>query len=282
MTQWPSGGFAEWTEGHTAFLSVVFSWHLSDAYQRAVWYKSLGYRVRAGGPAVTMNSEALVDVAELGGQVDAMPHHNLNATFTSRGCIRKCGFCAVPIIEGTLRELPDSEWTPKPIICDNNLLACSDAHFDRVIDRLQSANIKQIDFNQGLDARLLTEHHAARIAELDLFAVRLAFDSMRYEDEFLQAFDTLKRAGIPARKIRVYVLFGFDDDPEDARYRLEKVRSLGTQPNPMRFQPLDAVRRNEYIAPKWTDYECRRYMRYWSRLRYFAQIPFSEFVVPQP
>lgn len=28
-------GFVEWTEGNTAFLSVVFPWQLAKAYQRA-------------------------------------------------------------------------------------------------------------------------------------------------------------------------------------------------------------------------------------------------------
>ncbi len=47
-----SGGLAEWTEGDTAYLSVAFSWKLPAAYQRAVWYRSQGFTVRAGGPGM--------------------------------------------------------------------------------------------------------------------------------------------------------------------------------------------------------------------------------------
>lgn len=57
--EWPTHGLTDWTEGDTAYLSVVFSWRLPDAYQRAVWYRELGYRVRAGGPAVTLNPDYL-------------------------------------------------------------------------------------------------------------------------------------------------------------------------------------------------------------------------------
>ena len=71
-----SKGIAEWVGGDTAFISVVFSWRLPDAYQRAVWYKTQGYHVRAGGPAVWVRPKYLADVAEIGGEVDALIHHN--------------------------------------------------------------------------------------------------------------------------------------------------------------------------------------------------------------
>ena len=271
--KWDGGGYAEWTEKKDAFISVVFSWQLDSAYQRAVWLRSSGYRVQAGGPAVALNPGAISDVAEVGGTVDALPHHNPDATFTTRGCIRHCPFCAVPIIEGDLVELTD--WEPRPIVCDNNLLAASEAHFDRVIDRLKP--LSGIDFNQGLDSRLLTKRHAERLTELNLSTVRLAWDNTAYEHQFITAYKVLRDAGIPARMIRVYVLIGFDDTPEDALYRLETIRGLGSWPNPMRYQPLDTKRRNDYVSPSWTDAHLKKYMRYWSRLAWFGHIPFSEY-----
>lgn len=260
-------------EAGTVDLSVVFTWDLPEAYQRAVWLREMGYNIRAGGPAVRLMPEYLADVAECNGRgVDALPWHNPAATFTSRGCVRRCAFCAVPRIEGGLRELED--WPVRPVVCDNNLLACSRAHFDRVIDRLKP--LKQVDFNQGLDARLLTKSHATRLAELDC-RPRLAFDSTHYESAFMRAHETLRTAGFPARSIRVYVLLGFDDTPEDALYRLQTVRKLSADPNPMRYNPLDTLRRDSYVSDNWTDVELRRYMRYWSHLRYFGGIPFEEF-----
>lgn len=267
-----SGGYTEWTEeDNTAFLSVVFSWHLDKAYSRAIWYKNLGLNVRAGGPAISLNPDYLAGVAKIGGQVDALSHHNPSATFTTRGCIRKCPFCAVPKIEPEFIELTD--WHPKPIVCDNNLLAASRAHFDRVIDRLKP--LANIDFNQGLDARLLTKYHADRLTEIKIDVVRLAWDNTRYENQFMRAFETLRSAGIPARIIRVYVLIGFDDTPDDALYRLETVRNLGAWPNPMRYQPLQVSRRNQYTMPGWTNSELSRYMRYWQNLRVTSKIPFA-------
>ena len=265
----------EWTdeEARAAFLSVVFTWDLPRAYQRAVWLRESGYRVVAGGPAVKLMPDYLADVAECNGrETSALARHNPMATFTSRGCIRKCKFCAVPLIEGELVELND--WLLRPIVCDNNLLACSRKHFDKVIDRLKP--LRKVDFNQGLDARLLTQYHAGRLAELDCM-VRLAFDSVAYERVFMQAFVRLRKAGIPKSRIRVYVLIGFEDTPEDALYRLEAVTSLGIDPNPMRYNPPDTLQRDSYVAPDWTDGELTRYVRYWANLRYFRAVPFREF-----
>lgn len=273
MTHW-SGGLIDWIEGDTANISVVFSWQLQQAYQRAVWYRSQGYQARVGGPAATNNQSFFADVAYFDiFENDAIAHHNPNAIFTTRGCIRRCQFCIVHKIEPEYIELDD--WPARPIVCDNNFLASSDKHFNSVIDKLKP--LKGVDFNQGLDARLLTKERAGRLGELDLYAARLAWDNTALEPQFMRAFELLRSAGIPARKIRVYCLIGFNDTPEDALYRLQTVKALGIRPNPMRYQPLDTLKRDAYISPAWTERELKRYMRYWSRLRWLEHIPFAEY-----
>lgn len=271
MSLW-SGGLVEWCENGTVYLSVVFSWQLAEAWRRAVWLKAEGYRVRAGGPAVALNPDYLADVAEIGGEVPALRRHNANATKTSLGCPRRCSFCGAWRVED-FQELDD--WEPRPLVCDNNLLACSRRHFDRVMDRLKP--VPGVDFNQGLDPRLLTDYHAERLVELNLKVIRLSWDDVGLESQFMSAYDELRRVGVPKKKIRVYVLIGFEDTPTDALYRLEKVRGLGVWPFPMRYQPLDAARRNEYVAPGWTERKLRDFMRYWSRLWWLGGVPFSEY-----
>lgn len=260
-----SNGIAEWTDGQTAYISVPFTWDLQKAYMRRSWLEAEGYTVRMGGPAMRLTTGQ-------SGDIDALPHHNPDATFTSRGCIRRCSFCAVPKIEGDLRELPT--WEPRPIVCDNNLLACSVAHFDKVIDSLK--HLKGIDFNQGLDARLLTKRHADRLAELDC-TVRLALDRTSLLNEFMAAFERLRRAHFPKRRIQCYVMIGYNDTPDDAWLRLRTVWNLGILPNPMRYNPLDAMVRDSYVGPNWTDRELTRFMRYWANLAHTAGVPFEEF-----
>jgi hypothetical protein len=272
MTNW-SGGLVEWTSNNTAYISVVFSWQLQEAYQRVAWYKASGYKVKVGGTAVDYNPAYFTGIADHGNNVNALQFHNPDATFTTRGCIRKCPFCIVPIIEGEFREIHN--FIPKPIVCDNNFLASSKAHFDRVMDRLKP--LKHIDFNQGLDARLLNNYMANRLAELDLQFVRLAFDNTKTEKEFLRAYQLLLDAGVPAKKIRVYCLIGFMDTPEDAIYRLELIRSLGSMPNPARYQPLNAKKRNCYVDINWTEKELKDISRYYSRLVWLGHIKFEDY-----
>lgn len=271
---WPKKAI-DWIKDGTAFVSVPFTWNLPQVYSRCVFLREQGYRVRAGGPAASLIPDYLAGVAEIGGKVNALRHHNPDATFTSRGCVRKCSFCAVPRIEPDFVEL--DEWEPKPIICDNNLLACSRSHFDKVIDSLRG--LKGIDFNQGLDARLLTDYHIGRITELDFSLIRLAWDDIGLERQIMRSIERLNRAGVHKKKIRVYVLMGYEDTPEDARYRLDTLRNLGIFPNPQRYQPLDALVKNGYVneANGWTDRLLRKYVNYYSRLIWHGHVPLEEF-----
>lgn len=173
--------------------------------------------------------------------------------------------------------MDDSEWEPKKIICDNNLLSASQSHIDHVIERLRLSGISGIDFNGGLDARLLTADYAKKLATLDKAIIHTAWDNKKSEPEFRQAHHYLKTAGISAARIRVYVLIGFNDSPADALYRLQAVKDLGSYPNPMRYQPLDAKKKNEYVSPSWTDSELKKFMRYWARQSYLRGIPFDQY-----
>lgn len=271
-----SNGIVEWIEDDTAFVSAVFSWNAQKAYSLCVYYRELGYKVRCGGQAVYQNSAMFAEF-ETSGTIDALSHHNTLATFTSRGCIRNCSFCLVPMLEGKLIEL--DEWKVRPIICDNNLLATSLTHFDKVINRLIENCTTGIDFNQGLDARILTDHHAKRFAELPKDTIiRLAWDNIATEKLYLKAFERLKEAGIKPQQIRTYVLIGYKDTPEDARYRLEKVRTLGALPNPMRYQPLDAPKRNSYVGENWSNELLIKYMRYFSNLNKVGGLSFTDWI----
>lgn len=268
---WKSG-LVSWEENNIVYISVVFSWQLQQAYQMAIWHQ--GKKVRIGGPSSYLKPEMFEGIAEIGGEIDAIAHHNPQATFTSRGCIRSCPFCIVPKIEGELRELKD--WPIYPIICDNNFLATSKKHFDSVIDKLKP--LKNIDFNQGLDARLMTKYHAERLRELNIKVIRLAWDHSKMEKQFMYAWNLLRSAGFPKSRLQAYVLMGYNDTPEDALYRLQSIKELGGLPNPMRYQPIDAIRKNEYVHPNWTEYELKAYMRYWSKQQFLRSVPFAEYL----
>jgi hypothetical protein len=265
-----------WRDDDRVYVSVVFTWHLPLAYKLCAWNTQAGLRVHAGGPAVDLMPRYLDDVAEdIGGQMSPGPlsRHNPDATFTTRGCIRNCSFCAVPKIEGDFRELKD--WIPAPIICDNNLLASSQKHFDTVIDRLKG--FKGVDFNQGLDARLLNIHHIERLQELWLPTLRFAWDNTKDEAVVMDTIGKVLKAGFAKRRVHCYVLFGFNDTPEDALYRAETLKALGIKPFLQRYQPLDTLVKDSHIGKGWTEAEMHRFQHYWCRQNWFSKIPYAEF-----
>lgn len=269
-------GIAEWIENEIVHISVVFSWNLPDARKKILCLPKK-MKVLIGGPAVYANPNYLSDIAGIGKQANALIHHNPDATFTTKGCIRNCPFCIVPKIEGKLIELADKEWKPNKIVCDNNLLAASQTHFDHVIDRLKESRIKGIDF-QGIDARVMTEHHAQRLAELPNVVLHFAWDHIKEEKYVRRAITHLSDAGIKPKNMRVYVLFGYKDTPEEALYRLQEIKNLGIMPNPMRYQPINTLKKNSYIGEHWTERQLKDYMRYWGRQIYLWKIPFEEYI----
>lgn len=265
-------GILTWDDAGALCISVVFTWNLPIArkYAEAMRHR----RVRIGGPAVALMPQFLLGCgAEVGGNIPGvLQRFNPLATRTSVGCIRRCTFCSVPTIEGlpTLKEFGKrqmelSDWPDLPVISDNNLLANSIEHFDRVCDRLEKH--EWCDFNQGTDARLITEHHAERLARLKRSVIRLALDSMSYADDWVAALERLLRAGVAKRNVRSYVLCGFGTSPEQSWKVCEFVESRGIKPLPQWFHELDALEHNIVTERQaelgWNDYERRRRLMQW-------------------
>lgn len=262
MTAWLKD-IAQWQIGARLYLSVPFTWLLPRARRLAQAHKG---PVQAGGPAVMLMPDYLADVAECNRPcpVEPLLFHNPLATFTSRGCVNACPFCAVPKLEGRLVEF--DAWRPAPLICDNNLLATSRRHFDRVIDSLKAFDYA--DFNQGLEAERLTAYHVGRLAELRHPHIRFAFDGPEDEGPVADAIKLCRDHGL--KDISVYVLIGFKETPDEAKYRLNLVQSWKAQTSPMRYQPLGELDYNSYVAPGWTDKLLKAYMRWYSRAAWFG------------
>lgn len=271
-----SRGIRHWTLGRTLYLSVPFTWLVADAERMAREHKG---PVIAGGPGVKLLHPE-PDSCDWAATPDSVPFdtlamHNPLAGRSTVGCPNNCAFCAVPSLEGPFRELPEDEWRISPVRWDSNLLAASEGHIQRLVNRLVEADFPSVDFNQGLDARRFTDFHAQAFAAIRGVIVRFAWDS-EWGFTVLRAVERAEKAGIAKRRIRVYVLVGFDESPEEAMYRLEQVRWWGVKPNPMRYQPLDATVRNAYVPDGWTPGLLQDVCRYYAR-DIFRRIPFKEF-----
>lgn len=196
--------------------------------------------------------------------------HNPCATYTTRGCPNRCSFCAVYKLEPEFIELIN--FRPAPVVCDNNFTAASKKHQGRVIDKLKVFPL--VDFNQGLEARRFTPELADLLGNLRC-KVRFAFDSWAQEKSVKAAIDLCEKR--TTKDITIYCLIGYDDDPDSARARLDKVKSWGIMPAPMRYQPLDAEEKDCYVHPNWTERKLRSMVRYYFRQAWLKHITFDEY-----
>jgi hypothetical protein len=175
--------------------------------------------------------------------------------FSSRGCIRTCTFCAVPRIEGKLsiqeQSIRHLIWKghKRVILFDNNFLASP--AWEHILDEIEELNLG-VDFNQGLDARLMSRRAAKKISVLRTDRlVRLSYDSLEMGPYVEKAINLLKSEGTDARNILVYALYNFTDNPQDLFIRIKNTLSWGAVSYPMRYQPNNALSKNTHVSPNW-------------------------------
>ena len=236
-------------------MSIPFTWNLPDVASRLRQRSMFVDRWVVGGPAVKLMPEYLASIpcVTIGDQMPGVLQRvQPMATRTTVGCIRRCQFCGVKQIEPKFAELED--WPDLPVFCDNNVLAASDEHFAKVLDRVR--HWKWCDFNQGLDARLLTDFHAKLLASVSGSIVRFALDNDSDREPWTHAVDRVRTAGVAKSRIRSYVLCGFSGDPDSDRERCEFVESFGLKALPMWYHRLDALTYNSVTddqkAMGWT------------------------------
>jgi len=256
-----SKGLLTWFEGESLCVSVVFTWNLPLVRKMAQGYPD----VIVGGPAVESVPDYFSDLTNVrtgAPREGVLQRYRPEATRTSTGCIRRCPFCSVHLREGGLRELAD--WPEGTVLVDNNLLACSRAHFDKVIDRLKGKG--GVDFNQGLDVRLLTEYHAKRLAELRGAVIRLALDSMAWTADWERAYNLLRVARFAKSRIRSYALIAHTTGVDEAWERCHWIEKHGVKPLPLWFHETNTLEHNVVIESQsklgWTDYERRKIMQW--------------------
>jgi len=185
-----------------------------------------------------------------------VPRWNGSIVFASRGCTHKCPFCAVPRLEGELNSIRYTiRYLVYPthnriIVWDNNILAAPS--WDQIVKELQALDLT-VDFNQGLDARLVTSTVARQIYSLKTDVIRLSYDYEAMTDNVKRAIELLSGSGVRRRKIVVYALFNYADSPEDFFTRVRNLLRWGVVCYPMRFEPLDSLSKNEYVGAKWTN-----------------------------
>ncbi len=226
------------------------------------------------------------------------PYHDAYFLSATKGCGMRCGFCAVQTLEPTY--IPymnikdkinaiDERYGPKKdlLLMDNNVLRSN--RFDQIIDDIIDSGFQKgatftnpktgkkvrryVDFNQGLDGNLLTEHKAKRLGEIALKPARIAFDHIEDIDTYEKALKLCAQYGIT--ELSNYVLYNSEDftgkgkqyhadTPEDLYDRMRITLDLRDEINgklsedqkvaafsfPMRYIPLTDTERG-YVGSQW-------------------------------
>ena len=207
--------------------------------------------------------------------------------YASRGCIRKCHFCGVPALEGGQKEMPPlfklvdgitTRYGVKKdlILMDNNITAA--ARYKEVIAEIYDLGFttgavlerdgtqikRRVDFNQGVDARILAKSpmYLKEMAKICISPLRIAFDHIGVRKVYETAVRMAKDNNITS--LSNYMLYNFMDTPDDLYARMELNIRLNDELGvriwsfPMRYQPV-TLKDRSHIGKNWNQYYLRSF-----------------------
>ena len=193
------------------YASCVFTWNRKRGLPK------VPPEACVGGPGLKFKyviSELPHDIEHMRPDYSLYPGIDFSMGFTSRGCNRKCPWCKVPETEGMIKPWADFREFLDPRhkkvrLLDNNLLAAPNR--GQTLAGLAELDV-MVDFNQGLDIRLVDDSTAWQLSQIRTEKLRFAFDSLSYEADVRRGVQALTRAGTRSRKLSFYVLTGFEED----------------------------------------------------------------------
>ena len=115
-----------------------------------------------------------------------------------------------------------------------------------------------VDFNQGIDARLINEENMKKLSEIPIKPVRIAFDHWSMRDIYEQAVKTVVKAG--HRSLSNYILYNYTDKPSDLYNRLKLNVDLCDELKasiysfPMKYHPIQDekyFKNRDYTGTHW-------------------------------
>ena len=205
--------------------------------------------------------------------------------YASRGCVRKCSFCGVPKLEGDfwdtdsitniVKGIENKYGAKKDLIfMDNNVVASPkfkeimaeirDLGFqkDAKLNRNNRSIQRRVDFNQGVDARILckSKMYLQELSTICIKPLRIAFDHLGLRKPYETAIRYAHEFGLD--ELSNYMLYNFHDSPRDLYERmllnvkLNEDLGIRIYSFPMRYQPTDRPDRG-FIGEKWSKYALR-------------------------
>ena len=192
---------------------------------------------------------------------------NLQVNYNPRAYIRKI----IGIYDQIAKKLPEDEAGDFYLRREaDGLLYVSSATAEHILDFDDIARplyskyfpkkrtARYIDFNQGLDARLVTAAKMEKLSEINIRPLRIAFDHYEQRDIYVEA--VRKAAEYHITDLSNYLLYNFEDKPEELYYRMrinvDLCEELGVTiySFPMKYHPIsdpEYFRNRDYIGKHW-------------------------------
>lgn len=212
--------------------------HLMQIYPKAIVAGSGSYNKKKRLDSIGITSRAA--------DWSLYPRFKNSIGFTQRGCRLKCQFCGVPDMEGSVYEesIIAEIWRGDPY--PKNILLLDNDFFGQTVWRDRIAEIRdggfKVSFNQGINARMLTDETAEAISSVkfsdDNFVRRriyTAWDNLGDSRRLFAGLRSLVKYGIKPDEIMVYMLIGFwpGETHDDRERRRKALRKFGCRPYPM-------------------------------------------------
>jgi len=224
------------------YISCIFTKNRAAARRLGKQFPNA--EVHLGGTGINLTTELPTEIEHLMPDYNLYPEINYSLGYTSRGCFRSCPWCVVPKKEGKPHAVADiyQFYNPrftKMILLDPNIFSVPHDHFKKIARQIIRESI-QVEFNAGLDIRLLDDEKAELLHKMHISQPKFAWDLVSDEYAVMKGIEVLVKHGI--KRSLFYVLTGFNTTMGEDLYRLKKLKSLGQRPYVLRYETVRNVK----------------------------------------
>ena len=255
------GNEVEWWNGLKHYDRVYQAKVFDNTYSADNEFVINADEIIKGGTGYGLDNKLPDEIEHIYPDYELYGIHDTAYGFLTRGCPRHCKFCIVGDKEGLVsHKVADlSEfWQGQRYIeiLDPNLLACK-ARTELLDELIESGGV--VNFNQGLDVRLLTRDNAEQINHIKTSMIHFAWDNYEQTTRkcLERAREWIKKDGY---HVRVYVLTNFNTTLEQDLERVYTIRDIGFDPYVMVYDkphaPREIKRLQRWCNAKWAFRSC--------------------------
>lgn len=246
-------------------------------------------KVIKGGTGYDVKSKLPEEIDRLQPDYSIYPHipSDYAYGFLTRGCPNRCPWCVVPRKEGAIMPYMDVEQIAiegrnKLVLMDNNILAAGNYAVEQLNKIIRKGY--KVDFNQALDARLVTDEFARLLAQvkwLDHNRIRFGCDTRKQIEDCERAIEMIEGYGFKG-EFFLYTMIGGKNDFAECYERVEHWRKrmiaardhhTGRCYTYPYAQPYRDPANPHHVIPQW-----QKDMAQWCNKRqYFVACDFKDF-----